>query len=146
MSRTPNNHSAALWIGLTLLTFGLIALFAASSHLWKIKTVPNEPKHRTKQGVRLDPWRPLPGCVTLQGRQGEPVLWAVDAATRAACGKRFKTLPTDMPGMGIKDNELGTVLRAIGQWRAPLAPSETQPMNWPSTSGTRTPQGAHVQL
>lgn len=134
--------------GLTplLILFGLAGTAAVLMQLWKLHNAPPPALHLTEKGNRLDPWRPLPGCITLKGPNGGKTAWPVDAATHTSCAARPGMEPLPVEGMTADESGFAPLLRALAPLRTPLQAGTDLPLTLIEAGGRRYPAGANVHL
>lgn len=129
-------------IAAVLASFGVVAVIAALYWMSSLETAP--PVHHSSKGGRVDPWRPLPGCLNMTGPEGQPIPWLVDAATTLVCRSgRATSKPvaqSDVPG------EYNELLRSLGPLRAPLRIGGETLVKARMVDGHRIVSGADVQL
>lgn len=130
-----------------LLLLGLLALAAALLYLQQMKEVLPDAVHRTEHGKRLDPWRPLPGCILLATAEGKRRYWAPDEATAAVCHARFgAAVVTDAVHLTADETGLAPLLRATALLRTPLQADPMLPQNTVTAGGASLSAGATLHL
>lgn len=134
-------------IGPLILLFGLIGLYLAVVKYHELELLPPPPVHQSDKGRRLDPWRPLPGCILLaeDGGMGRP--WAPDASTVSTCRPRSNGLAQPAPaGLTADEGGFAALLRATAPLRTPLQVDPGLPMAKVVLNGQTIPTGAALRL
>lgn len=147
MSSNHRRRPLARGIAFMLLGCTLLGIIGIGVFLRQLNDTPAVARHMTEQGARLDPWRPLPGCVTVRGKGGALRAWAPDATSEIVCGQRKPLLAAAVLGKRSDESGFASVLRAIDTWRTPLQPSPTRVMQrFSSDTGQTIDQGAAIEL
>ncbi len=129
-----------------LVLFGLASAAAILIQLWKLQLAPPPVAHQSDKGKRLDPWRPLPGCITLVGTDGKPTPWPIDAATRATCEARLALSAPPLEGMAADETGYAPLLRALAPLRTPLRADANTPLTRIQAGENQILAGADIQL
>lgn len=147
---SSNHHRRrplARGIAFMLLGCTLLGIIGIGVFLQQFNNTPAVTRHMTEQGARLDPWRPLPGCVTVRDNGGTLRAWVPDATSEIVCGQSKPLLDAAVLGKRSDESGFASVLRAIDTWRAPLQPSPTRVMQrFSSDTGQTIDQGAAIEL
>lgn len=148
MNATPPLTPGKLSSGLTPLLLLLVTAGAGAilHQLWKLHEAPPPAFHRTDNGKRLDPWRPLPGCITLAGADGRKVSWPVDAATEATCKSRPGLETKTLEGMNSGETGFAALLRAIAPLRTPVQATPAPSLSTVRIGEHRYTAGADIHL
>lgn len=146
-SRVMRPSSLARALGPLMLLFSLLGAGLLLTRFWSHDLESPSPIHRSSKGSRLDPWRPMPGCISLQGDDARPVPWLLDPATAVTCQSRPSVRSdAQASGMGAGEQRFGALLRAINPIRSPLQTDSAVPMNQIERDGRTLPTGADIHL
>lgn len=139
--------ASARGIGPLLLLFGLIGLCLAVVKYRELELLPPPPVHQSDKGRRVDPWRPLPGCILLAENGGIVLPWAPDASTVSTCRIWSDGSAKPAPvGFTAEEGGFAALLRATAPLRTPLRANSTLPMAKVMLSGQAMPAGATLRL